>query len=278
MLRIQESNNISLTIETISLEAGVLTNMVDTVKRLFPSLIDGVKLSFAKVGDLESPTMVFTKDQKNLIEKMKNVSFMDLNNFTVTVPEGFSATYIDALVSCDKALDYIESVKTVLLKEFRVYLSVFISNKDTKISSKDITFKFASYKANREAINGDFAKHYKDNSFEASVKLPVVIKRNADLAEMFNLANKVNARLKTIDLQGLKSEIQDIVELIETISSLAQRDKIETISPEAIKNISEGAYECATQVETVAACYFRVMTILKSVDDFTGKLMKQVAY
>lgn len=276
MFRIDEPTSFSLTMENIALEASILTNMVDSVKRLFPSLVDNVSKSFSFVRDLEQPVTVFSKDQHKVLDKIKHVSYMNLDNFTVIVPEGFNAEYLEALTICEESLDYIDFVKNVLLKEFRIYLSTFISNKDQKISSKDITFKFKEHAKKRININTVFSKLYKTNSFEVSVKLPVVLKRNADLQQVFDRHNVVVARMKALDVAVFKSEVEDVVEFINIIIKQAQENKIESISPEAIKNISEGAHECAIQVETAAACYFRCMTITKSVDTFTGKLLERL--
>ena len=277
MYKIDETVNMVNTMETIALEASVLANMVSTVKRMFPALIDGAKAAFSKVEDLPEITIVSTPKQEETIRKIANVSFMDLDTFSVTVPEGFNATYLEALEVCELGIEYIHFVKNNLLKEFRVYLSVFISNKDSKISTKDITFKFKEYQKKKDLVNEAFAKLYKDNSFEATAKLPDVLKRNADLKTVVERFNAITKQLNGIEPEAIKQEVADIVELIEVISSQAERDKIENISPEAIKNIADGAYECAKQVETVAACYFRVMTILKSIDGFIEKLSVRVA-
>ncbi len=274
MIKIDDSVSMQLSIETIALEAGVLSNMVDTVKRTFPGLINGVTTAFTNLDSNSSIGKIgeVTKDQQRLIEFIQKSDYMDFDTYKVTVPEGFIATYLEALEVCENAIDYMQYVKDVVLKEFRVYLSVFISNKDSKISSKDNTFKYKEYKSKRDAVNSSFGKLYRANSYDVNSTYHKVIRRNSDFYSLLNSFNKVSKQLKEVDIDFIKQEIKEIIDLIDLIYTQAKENKIETISPEAIQNISNGAFHTASDVETIAACYFRTKTILVSIDNFLNGL------
>lgn len=277
MLNIEAHHDLRLTMETISLEANVLSNMVQTVKRMFPSLVAGVSSSFSTVKQMDKPEIQFSKLQDDVLEKIVSVSYMDLDKFKVRVPEGFNSDFLTSLEACEQGIDYMQYVKDVVVKEFRIYLSSFISNKDTKISTKDITYKFHPHASKRNAINDTFSTLYKDNSFEAGALYPDLIKRNADLKTLFERQNAITAKLLAFDIAALKTEIEDISSFIEIIIKQCQEDKVENISPEAVKNMAEGTYEIASQIETVSACYFRIKTIVVSIDDFTKSLQTRIS-
>lgn len=278
MFNKENSNDLRLTMETIALEASVLSNMVQTVKKLFPSLIEGVSGSFTSVKNLEKVELTHSSLQKDVIKKLGSTSYMDLDKLKVAVPEGFDADYITALDVCSQALDYMEFIKEVVIKDFRIYVSTFISNKDSKISTKDITYKNATNAEKAKQLNEIFSTLYKANSFSIESTYFKLVKRNADVETVFSLHNKIVARLKAFDLQYVKSEIEDIVSLIDVIIKQVNEDKIESISPEAVKNIAEGTYSLAKQVETVSACYFRISTITVSIDNFTQTMNKRLSY
>lgn len=277
MLTINNVHELSLTMETIALEANVLSNMVQTVKRLFPSLVDGVTASFSSITGLDKPNFNYTKLQSEVIKNLPSVQYVDLDKVKVKVPEGFDNDFITALQTCEQALTYMETVKSVFMKEFRVYLSAFISNKDDKISTRSNLHKFIAYSKDRNNINSAFTKLYKANSFDISSSYSTVVKRNADVQTVFDLFNSVSARLASLDISSVKAEVEDIVAFVDIIIKQAQGDKIENISPEAIKNIAEGVREIALQVETFSACYYRVKSILISVDEFTQTLNNRVS-
>lgn len=277
MIKINDCMSFPLAMETIALETGVLSNMVSTVRRIFPSLVTNIENSFSLVNEFKPLETQHTGDQKQVLDNIKNVQYLQLDNFTVTVPEGFSADFIEALDICESGLDYIDFVRNVLLKEFRIYLSVFLSNKDQKISSNDISFKYKEHAKKRTLINQEFAKLYVANSYAVDLKLTKVIKRNADLHTVFDKYNTVVTRMKQIDFTVFKNEVEDIVEFINVITKQSESGKIENISPEAVNNIATGGYECALQVETASACYFRCMGITTSIDNFTYALLKRVS-
>jgi hypothetical protein len=272
MLVIDSTPSLELTLESISLEANVLTNAVSTIKNLFPNLLRGISNSFNKQDSLPQVEVLYTKLQNSALYKLKHVDHLDLDALSVVVPEGFISDYITALKVSMDGINYMNSVANNVLKNYKVYVSMVISNRDDKTSLRDNSSHYKEYARSRDIINQEFSKLYKSNSFEVSRPFTKLIRRNSDVNVVFHETNKLLDLLKMIDIRNVKDQTNSISDLLQIVIDQVEAKKIDNVSPETLKNLATGAYEVAKQVETFSACYFRIKTIVESIDVFTKQL------
>lgn len=268
--------SLTLAVESISLEAGLFANTINTAKNLLPSVLSGLKKAFNSTSELPELEQVNTKLQDNVLKNIEGVSFTDLDKLEILVPEGFSSDFLTASAVIDTSIDFINDAVNETLKNYRVYLSVFLSNKDAKISIKDNSSFNKSAANKRTAINNLYSGLYNTDSYNTKSFYTKVVRRNGDLKDVFTSYNKIGTKLKAIDIKNVKTQIDNISDLLETIIEQIENNKIDNISPEALTNLSNGAFEMAMQMETVSACYFRALTLCNSVDAMTEKLDKRL--
>ena len=272
MLVIDSTPSLELTLESIALEANILTNAVSTIRNLFPNLLRGISNSFNKQDNLPEVEVLYTKLQSSALYKLKHVNHLDLESLSVVVPEGFISDYITALKVSVDGINYMNNVANNVLKNYKVYVSMVISNRDDKISLKDHTPHYKDYARSRDIINQEFSKLYKKNSFEVSLPFTRLVKRNSDVNVIFHETNKLVDLLKMIDVRNVKDQTNSISDLLQIVIDQVEAKKIDNVSPETLKNLATGAYEVAKQVETFSACYFRIKTIVESINTFTKQL------
>lgn len=261
------------TLEVISLEASVLSNVTSTIKNFFPDLVSNFKTSYLSAANIEKTEPKFNKLEKELIEFLKKHNYIDLMEVPVTVPEGFYAEFLKATSVIDKATEIIIGLISKDISEFRVYVSTFITQRDAKISLKDMSTSYAHTKTTVKQINEMFAELYRDNSFETSLPLKLLVKRSSDIETVFNHSNNTKKKLNQIDITALKSQLQDIASLLDTVIRMVQENKIENVSPEAVRNLSEGTQAMAQVAETISATYFRSMGIIAAIDRLPQELI-----
>ena len=188
--------NVRHELTRIALEAGVLSNMVDSIRNVFPSLLSKLSSSFEVTNDIPVIEIKYTANQKFVTDNLHTKQYLDLANLMVHIPEGFNgklAAYAATLhnVACG-ASTIVEDV----LKPYSVYLSQFISNKDAKISTKDHT---SIYKGLADKRDLDIAAmdHYRSDGTISQVKLGSIITRKEDIVSLYNYTSKVSNTFDT---------------------------------------------------------------------------------
>lgn len=273
-MEITHVRDMNKTMQAIALEASVLPNVVGTIKNFFPDLVHQFKASFVGTSELEKADTKPVKLEKELVDFLKKNNYIDLMNVSVTVPEGFDAEFIYAIEVMDQATAAIQSLINRDIRDFRVYVSTFLTNKDTKISLKDLSLSFENTDRQLRDLNELYAQLYKQNSFESTKPLKTLVKRNADIETVLTKLVHTKSKLNQIDISALKSLLQDIAHMLESIVDQVQNKKIENVSPEAIINLTHGTQVTAKAAETISASYFRTMTIINAIERLPQELVE----
>jgi hypothetical protein len=262
---------VQASLEQLSLEANVLANMTGSIRRIFPELLSNLSTIFAMSKDIPAVTVEHTKEQKFVLNEMNTRPYLDLAELGVQIPEGFKGSFVDYSVCLLKLAKSIQSVEQTVLKPYIVYLSQFISNKESKISIKDNTHIYKALAANRDHAVTELDK-FRSKSNNAKSKLGSLITRKADIAVIYNNAFLLSKTLSNIDLKSVQSCVKNCVDLLDIIVKQIQEDKINTVTPEVAKNLAFGATEIAKEVEYLSLLHYRALSFTTSVDSITMTL------
>lgn len=264
------------TLKVIALESSVLSNVASTIKNFFPDLVHNFRNSFTSAGNIDTNEIKLnqvSKMEKELIEYLKKHNYISIMNTMVTVPEGFSAELLQALSVIDSNTDLLVQLITKDVNEFRVYVSTFITNKDTKISLREHSANYKRIGVVIKEINQSFGGLYKKNSFDAKKPLNELVKRNTDIETVFTRLTTTKKKLSQIDVAAVKAQMEDIASLLDTIINMVKENKVENVSPEAINNLAEGTKTMANIAETISATYFRALGIITAIERLPEELI-----
>lgn len=264
------------TMRVIALESSVLSNVASTIKNFFPDLVHNFRNSFASSSNIDNSEVNLTqysKLEKELIEYLKKHNYISIMDTMVTVPEGFNAELLAAVTVIDNAVDLITQLVNKDVANFRVYVSTFITNKDTKISLNELTATYNHSKANIKLINDSFAGLYKTNSFDTKKPLKELVSRNTDIERVFHQLAGTKKKLSQIDIPAIKAQMEDIASLLDTVIKMVKENKVESVSPEAINNLAEGTQTMALIAETISATYFRSLGIVTAIERLPEELI-----
>lgn len=263
-------------LSAISLESSVLANMSQSLKNLFPDLIDSVRNSFNQIIDLPAFNLTLSLDQKFLLKEISGFPYIDIAEFTINTPEGFKGTYIDYTKVLYKALERIQGIDVKVLQPYATYLSTFLSNKDSKISTKDNTKIYKDIKVTREHMIHDLGKFFTNSSSKSKTTIGSVVKRNADFKVIYDEMVIIKKKLDVIDLKNVSNNVKNCLDLLDIIILRIKNDEIENVSPEVTQNLSVGAYEIAKEIEFFSVIYFKVLAMNTAVDELTTKVVKYI--
>lgn len=262
------ATNFDFELRTIALEANVLTNMVQTIAKVFPSIAEKVTSMFAVTKELPELTFSFSKEQKFVIENMHNVQYLDMADQKVFVPENFTGNIVEYGKLLEVLINKHRKSATDGLQNFNVYLSQFISNKDAKLSTVDATEVYYKMHKERDDSVSSLVSFTSDNS-QTSFPLGKIISRKDDLRILFDNKGSIQRQIENVDLKELNAGVKKCVDLIDLVVDQIEKGLITNVTPESTKNLAYGASEVAKEIEFFAVLYFRVIGYITCVDSIS---------
>lgn len=272
MLTYEQTRTVERNLSQIAMEASVLSNMVNSIKNIFPDLIETLRNSFSRTEGLPSIEIKLTGDQKFLLKEIGNFKYTDICELSTQVPEGFVGNYIDYAKELINIIDDISDVNGKVLQPYSIYLSTFLTNKDAKFNTKDQTRLYENMKSAREQHIKTLGHFFKDSSNVSYAKIGQVIKRNADFNVVYNETGIIAKNIYSINIKTLNENIKKCLSMLDMIIDKIQKKEIEHVSPEVTQNLAFGAYEVAREIEFFSVIYYKVLALTTSVDATTVKV------
>lgn len=272
MLTIEQTLSVERDLRMIALESGVLSNMVQSIKNIFPDMIGNLRASFSQTENLPTIEIKLTPDQKFLVKEINNFKYIDIAELSTQVPEGFVGNYIDYSKVLIKVIDEISDIEKRILQPYSVYLSTFLTNKEAKFNTKDQTRVYDNFRKVRENLIKDIGHFFKDSSNISKVKIGQVVKRNGDFNTVYNETNIISKKITSINLKNVNDNIKRCLDMLDIIIKRIQDNDIEHVSPEVTQNLAFGAYEVAREIEFFSVVYYKVLALTTSVDATTIKV------
>lgn len=272
MLTYEQTLSVERNLNQIALEANVLSNMVNSIKNIFPELMETLRNSFSRTEHLPEIQIKLTSEQKFLLKEINSFKYIDIAELGTQVPEGFIGNYLDYGKVLLKIVEDMTNFNSRVLQPYSVYLSSFLTNKEAKYNTKDQTRLYNTYKQAREHYIKDLGHFFKDSDHKAFTKIGQVIKRNSDFNTVYNEVGLLVKKTEGLNLKALNENVKRCVDMLDMIIAKIEKNEIEHVSPEVTQNLAFGAYEVAREVEFFSVVYYKVLALTTSVDATTTKV------
>lgn len=250
----------------LSMEAEVLSNVINTFKNIVPNLAHKLKDVLGTIDTNNDDKFVKEIDGLNqqIKPKLKNVNYVLYKKTLVSVPEGFHGNFLEYVMKLLTILPNFYTMSNELLGEYNFVLSSFITNKENKTALKDHTALYKKAANIRTSVNDEVSGFFK--SHDSSKKyLENVISKFGDLDILSIEIKKLTKIHNNQNLEQFKESVKKSSDLLNIIIKNVQDEDSSMVSGASAKNISEGAFEVAKLVETVSIVNFRTQQIIQSV-------------
>lgn len=255
-------------IEMICMEAAVLSNMVSTIKNIFPNFLQKMTTSFAQVESIPQVVIKLPQLQQFVVQHIDEKQYLDLAELVISVPEGFIGSFAEySNILSEIASTHLTIVDTVL-KPFITYLSHFISNKDAKLSTTDTTAKYVAAQ-NIRKNNVESITHFRTNGSVAYAKLGSVFSRKPDIIAAYQSTAKLTQDLAKTNLKVVQDHVKNCVELLNIIVDQIESGKITNVTPEVTKNLAFSTLQIAEEIEFMSLVHFKALGFVASIDSMT---------
>jgi hypothetical protein len=268
------STNVQYAYESLVAESLVLTNLVQPLKQFFPTMINDIKDKLSAFSNLPA-LMSFDLDKSSFVlNEIVKHDFIDYGEIKVMVPEGFNGQYILYYKDLEKILLQSINIIDEVITPFTNLVGSFISNRESKTSVQDLTSFYNKIQANREEKIKILGQYFTDGSHNSLNKVNKVISRGADLKEVAASAKLIEKLLKQINIKLIMDSTKKCVDILDLIIKRLSENKIENISPEVNKNLANGSFQVAEELQFLAVSYFKAEQYIACINDLNDRLAK----
>lgn len=246
----------------LAVESMVVTNMASAFLNRFAPIKTFLEESFSFGGDAgykRDPNL--TNVENGLCRRVTGENFASLYALPVACAPGWRASFADAKPLVADILADMKGFINNVLQPHYLYLSIFLTNKDSKEKGHDASYMYKKLEAKRKS-DAEHRAQYFDSGNQGTIPFGELFDRAADLPHAFNDVATARKQFGEVDFVAIKSKITDIVTLLDEIMLQLNEGKIESIPSDTAKTMSDGTYEIARQAEFMSANALVVMNYL----------------
>lgn len=242
--------------DLVALEAFSVADLGALVRRVFPS-IEGNLKSFLNVFDTQLAVGIFGNKQNDFLRQLEGHRYTNMMGLTAYVPEGLACTYLEYEVVLTQAVHH-ASVVTQVLNDYAFFLSALVTDRNAVLETVSHRKQFTELQKSREEILTALGKCFTKGSTKTEAKLSDVVSRNADWKVLFTATDAMSGLINKIERKQLAKKVEECVELLERVRVKIERNEFDKASPEVIMDLSDGAYQLASELEFYTTVYYKV--------------------
>lgn len=258
-------NQLRIDRDRIAVEAFSGADVKTLLFTTFPAMVKEL-VGFAGQFQPDAPAIVLTSRQNEFIRMVSKHPYLEIAPLLAFTPEGLNATYYKYSTELLLAAMHASRILTGGMTAYSVFLSQLITNNEQKFSSVSFDKAYKDLAAERAKLNASLGDCFKKGSTKTESTLGDTLDRNADWQHVFHNIDNMTKLVNSVDRKALNKKIDECKELLEVIIKKIERNEFDGMSPQVIKNLSDGAFQIASELEFYAVVYYRVLALATSVN------------
>ena len=241
-----------------------LEGVSDILINSLPTIINGYsgfQNALSKVGKI----VALSFKRSTLSKQLERVSYVDLSQLQVSVPQGLAVDYLSYINILENAVDRAEKVEP-LVDSFISVVAQLLTNPEQQ---KDSVRKDSFYRDLQTSRETQYATIGSCFSNQSKAKMPYgkLVARNRDWDAVTNKVNDLIDRMNKINRTKLLQKSKHLRSLLDKVAESSKRGGFDSASPETVKLLAEGSYQIASELEYFAVIYYRVTVLVNAVSD-----------
>lgn len=239
----------------IAVEAVSISSTAEVLRRVVKSAVNSWLAAFPGLQRLTEsrPDNFRLKDFEASLKKLEALNFIQYEDELVTVPEGFNGNMVKFAKTLLRVQPDLHNQTTVLMTKFEQELSLFLTNKDERLTNKSNDIHYNNLKRKREGYEREIKTFFSSkHSGLSRQKLGDTYERFADLREALSLADQLRAVESASYYSSVLAHVNGISDLLKLVRDRLEDESVQQVSPVVAKNIARGAYELGRMVEMVS--------------------------
>lgn len=241
----------------------------------FPSMVKEL-VGYTDQFAPETPPVVVTSSQADFLKEIAKHPYLEICPLAAFVPEGLNATFYKYGAELLLATMHASRILTGGLTAYSTFLAQLVNNDQEKFSTFDHGRAYKALSEERTKLNSDMGKCFKNGSTKTEVSLGDVTDRNTDWQHVFAISDNMTKLINSVDRKALNKKVAECKDLLGIIIKKIENDQFNGMSPQAIKNLSDGAYQAACELEFYAVVYYKVVAYTTAVDRTVSHFKKVI--
>lgn len=276
IVQLQLSNEGMVKDAFLSAQKGILDTF-NSIKDKINSLVKNSKdvLIDEKTNINKIDKIEFTKEQKHFLEvflkdylnskenlnlqSKKRFDYINIKVIKAFVPEGMNTTYLECLNEIEKAIKYCIEVNNSNLPRYSKLVAdlTTINNFEKLLDSNELIY--LDNEKYRNLANSYKDKCYKDNTVTV-VKIENVVENLTQWKTVIEKVNYLNTLCNTINVEEILSTIDRVAKLLDILIE-NKNNKLDNISPEMLRQLTNATYNIAKDLEFISIVKFDLMSL-----------------
>lgn len=206
-----------------------------------------------------------TSDQEKFVKTVASRNYLNLSQMPARVPEGMKGPYLQYLHVLAEASKYASQV-VERLSHYTLFLGVLVNEHGAELNTKFDRKYYTTLKAHRD----DFARMLSgvvvSGSTKADAVYGAVVQRNGDWKSIFETLNLVAHQINGVNKRTVNKKVEEASTSLAIIEQKISRGELESITPQMVTELAEGAYEMGKDVEFFVAIWYKVQAATEAIN------------
>lgn len=258
-------NQLRIDRDRIAIEAFSGADVKTLLFTTFPSMVKEL-IGFTDQFQPDAPAIVMTSRQAEFVKEISKHPYLEISAFAAFTPEGLNVTYHKYSSELLLAVMHASRILAGGMTAYSTFLAQLVTNTEQKFSSVSFDKAYKDLAQERNKLNTAIGDCFKRGSTKTESTLGDVIDRNGDWQHVFHNGDNMTKLINSVDRKALNKKINECKELLEVIIKKIDRNEFDSMSPQVIKNLSDGAFQIASELEFYAVVYYRVLAFTNAVN------------
>lgn len=242
---------------------AMLRNVFPDIKKHF--------LEFTSRFSSNDTPIPLSRDQRSFVQLLGKHSYVDIAPLSVFVPEGLNVDYLSFAQALKRGAEHAVRISN-LLNTYTTYLAMLITNETQRFSTENSAAVYKGLQEDREEILRQIGGCFLAGSHTSTVKYGDAVARNADWPLVFGEVDTLSKLTNGVNRNLLNQKVREASQLMEKVIAMLKDGKMAGSAPEVAQELSDGAYQIASELEFFSVIYYRVLAFVTAVNSSVEKV------
>ena len=260
----------------ISLEANMFSDTLGQLKSLVTDITANVSNRIKDINyyikRLPEDPKVFFNDLEYLDHTLRNVSYIDIRDMLVPIPENFVGNYLEYSTQLTTLVRSVNTNIEPLIKDYKVLISSIINNGGDSVILKDYNDLYSTAKQNKAIINSSLAGFLTGRA--STAKIGNLLHNLNQLTNLDRSVFSLLSEIKVNEIVKLNKDVDQIHQLLEMLVDAINNKEV-VLNKNDVLDIGNGAFILASYLEAIAMLYYSVNVFINRVKDLYTTVIKK---
>lgn len=258
----------------VSMEVISMDGVRNSLSNLIPSLRSNFEL-FSRKFVTKEPAITLKASDRDFLKLISGEQYLNLISYAAHVPEGMTASYLEYLIVLNQSVEHCAKNTLSMMNEYSLFLAQIVTNRELKHTVRSNVPKMQTLEKERKALVERMGKCFSQTT-NATVSYGDVVARNSDWQNVFELLEQSNRAVNFISRDTLHKKADECNRLLEIVIKQIKAGYYDDASPEVTANLSEGAYQAASELEFFSVVYYKLLTLNTAIADTIKKVTESI--